>query len=250
MKKLLYFGIAVLFCLSYQSCKKDDKTPIEGNPYEKFRIKQLNKGGTKVAEFIYDNTNKLTLYKNPAFTVTYEYNASGKISKYTLQIGNVQGVTEFTYDSNGILQSYVIVGSSKATFSYKEGKLTQIVKNNLDPNNSLISTTSYKYFPVSNGEQKISTIEVMAGVATAISTTEIYAADQIDPNPLKLVSGGTPIISPFMIKSSNVEGASSTPNYTITYSTDADGKITSYEQKYPDKPADNAIYTYIYEAKQ
>lgn len=257
MKKVFYLSLAALLCLSFQPGTKSSKTepvPAQKDPYANMRIKQLNKNGKKHTEFFYDKANKLISFRDPDRSASYKYDESGKLisdiysppSNTAKKEGDklIENEAKYSYN-HGILTSYTLLPDQKVYYTYKEGQISQITHK--DVYGLLIYWTSYKYSTL-NGELKVIMKVVSLDPNVVNKTiTEIYSAKLRDPDPLKLP--GIPVVSPFVIKSSE-DSKYPGYSYTIDYVTDADGKIISYTKTYPNKPEESATYTYIYEPKQ
>lgn len=236
--------MALFIALAFITCKKDRKAgPSAKNPYESVRVKQLNKNGTKIIEFSYDNTNRLISSQwTSAYYEDYEYNANGKVTKQTITDLNnpeIKTIVEYSY-TNGILKSSNTNGMIAAYYYNNSNKVSHIVEKN--SSQVTVGTTSFEY-SLSNGELKVSMF--FNNNPTLIET---YSANLINPNPLQ---GPVYIrFSPFVIKSREIVHDPKNSS-AYDYITDADGKIISYTQTFPNKqPVVTDTYTYIYEPKQ
>jgi hypothetical protein len=108
----LTFAIMVIVTLVTISCRKKDNPaiPTVKYTYTNSRLKEIDKSGAKIQEFIYDDKNKLLTYKmynqnaNPGTIVVssadYEYDANDKLIKKTWvnsSNSNIKAITDYIY---------------------------------------------------------------------------------------------------------------------------------------------------------
>ena len=237
----------------------DDFTVTE-NPYDIFRVKEVQSGDVWVNVYDYDANGMLASIEN------YNADKSQLVSK-----------TTFSYNEGGALITSVIIYPSsfiaqKSDYTYDNGQLVEKIFSSAPVSAKgevgSYSVVTVKEYTIQNG--KISAITLKDGSETVMDEAT-YTYSTVGGDPQILIHHTSPsVFDATTVYYADVTDPDSTPDpensnhllikkYTLssnhkfdydnTYTTDDQGKLHDYTSTYPNSPSWSGTLTYTYESK-